>query len=141
MSITKKLNLNLGVIRILSLLLVTGIVVVAAVSCSDSTGPGPGEINAGPGEINAGPGEIDAGPGESDLKEIEGSRNIETREFDISNINKVEVGAEGTLIIEQGDVEELVIETDDNLFEYVEVSVSDGILKITTIYAISATSR
>ena len=141
MSIMKKLNSNIGIIRILSLLLVTVIVVVAAVSCSDNTGPGPGEINAGPGEINAGPGEIDAGPGqidagpgESDFKEINGSGNIETREYDVSSINKVEVGGEGVLIIEQGDAEELVIETDDNLFEYVKVSVADGILTIETTY-------
>ena len=127
MSIMKKLSLNLGVTRLLSLLLVISLVVVAVVACTDDTGPGPGEINAGPGEI-------DAGPDESDFKKINGSGNIETREYDVSNINKVEVGGEGVLIIEQGDSEGLVIETDDNLFEYLKVSVSGGILKITTIY-------
>lgn len=130
----KKLNSGLRVTRILSLLLIIGILIVATISCSDNTGPGLGEINAGPGEIDAGPGEIDAGPGKSDFEEIKGSGNIKPREFDVSNFNKVEVSGEGMLIIEQGDAEELVIETDDNLLEYVKVSVSGEILKIETIY-------
>ena len=127
---------------ILSLLLLVSIVSLTVISCSDDKkGPGPGEISAGPGEISAGPGEISAGPGEIvagpggfDFKEIKGSGNIKTREFNVSNFNKVEVSGEGVLVIEQGDVVSLDIETDDNLFEYVKVSVSGEILKIETLY-------
>ena len=133
MSIIKTLNSSIRVTCILTLLLIISVVAVTVISCSDNKGQGPGEINAGPGEIDAGPGEINAGPGETDLKKINGSGNIITSEFDVTDFNKLEVSGEGVLVINQGDQEGLVIETDDNLIEYLKVSVSGEKLKLENI--------
>ena len=89
MSFVNKLKSSLRSACILSILLIISIVAVTAISCAETKGPGPGEINAGPGEIDAGPGEIDAGPGESDLKKIKGSGNIKTSVIEIKDFNKV----------------------------------------------------
>ena len=97
--------------------LVIGVVLVGACDTADTT-PGP---------------DATPGPGATDLEEINGSGNIIEREIDVQNFNKVEVSGEGVLIIEQGDEESLVIETDDNILEYIEVSVSEHTLKIENV--------
>jgi len=86
------------------------------------------------GACNTTPGpDTTPGPGTTELEEINGSGNIIEREIGIQDFNKVDVSGEGVLIIEQGDEESLVIETDDNILEYVEVNVSEGILKIENV--------
>ena len=67
------------------------------------------------------------------MKETKGSGNVISRQVDVENFNKVEVSGKGILIIEQGDTESLVIETDDNLIEYVKVSILEGKLTIENI--------
>jgi hypothetical protein len=120
----------MSIVWILSILSIISVVTVTTISCADRRGPGPDKIDAGPGEINAGPGKIDAGPGESALEKINGSGNIIKSEIDVNDFNIVEVSGEGILIIEQGDAEGLIIKTDDNLLEYVKVSISEKKLEI-----------
>jgi hypothetical protein len=122
------------VISIISVLFLISFVTITAVSCAeDIKGPGPSKT-PGPGEdFNPGPGEIDAGLDDLDLIAIEGSGNTTTTAVDVKDYNRIEVSREGILIIEQGDTEGLVIETDDNLMDYIKVSVSDKKLKIENI--------
>ena len=86
------------------------------------------------GACNTAPGPSDTpGPDTTNLEEINGSGNIVEREIDVQDFDKVEVIGEGIIIIEQGDTESLVIETDDNLLEYITASVSNNKLKIEKI--------
>ena len=65
------------------------------------------------------------GPGEQGS----GAITVETRTF--SGITGVDLATDGTMKIELGNSEELRIETDDNLQQYVTADVDDSILVIT----------
>ena len=65
---------------------------------------------------------------------IKGDEEITKKEYSISDYNQIKIGGGKTIIYKQveTDVPYLVIETDKNLQEYVEVSVSNGILRVQT---------
>jgi len=65
-------------------------------------------------------------------EEIRGSGNVIREERDVSGFTGVKVSNQGDLKIELGDREKLVIEAEDNLMEYIETYVEDGVLKIGT---------
>ncbi|MBN2245900.1 MAG: DUF2807 domain-containing protein [Candidatus Aminicenantes bacterium] len=67
-----------------------------------------------------------------DFEKIRGSGEVVTEERDVSGITGVKVSNQGDLKIELGDREKLVIEAEDNLIEYIETYVEDGVLKIGT---------
>lgn len=61
---------------------------------------------------------------------IRGSGNVISEERDVSGFNKVSVSGSGNLYIEQGDVESLTIEAEDNIIPLIEAKVSGNTLKI-----------
>lgn len=67
-----------------------------------------------------------------DSEQIRGSGNVIREERDVSGFTGVKVSNQGDLKIEIGDREKLVIEAEDNLIEYIETYVENGILKIDT---------
>jgi cytoskeletal protein CcmA (bactofilin family) len=67
-----------------------------------------------------------------DFEEVRGSGNVIREERDVSGFTGVKVSNQGDLKIELGDREKLVIEAEDNLMEYIETYVEDGVLRIGT---------
>ena len=63
---------------------------------------------------------------------VPGSGQIEREERPVSSFTKVTLSGEGELIIQQGDTEELTIEADHNLFEYLKTEVNGNELNIGT---------
>ena len=53
---------------------------------------------------------------------MEGSGNIETREFDFSDFTKVEIGSAFDFEIIRSDSNGISITADDNLFEHIQVT-------------------
>ena len=64
------------------------------------------------------------------ISTVNGSGNIITEEIDVSGFNKVLVTGVGKLIVTQSDQESLTITTDDNLMQYIETNLSDGVLEL-----------
>ncbi len=65
-------------------------------------------------------------------EEIRGSGKVIREERDVSGFTGVRVSNQGDLKVKLGDREELIIEAEDNLLEYIETYVEDGVLKIGT---------
>ena len=63
---------------------------------------------------------------------INGSGNLKTQTFDVSNFDRVRLDGFGDVYIQQGEAESLSVETDDNLLPYLEVNVSSNELKLST---------
>lgn len=61
---------------------------------------------------------------------IRGSGDVISEEREIDGVTGVKLATIGNLFIEIGDKEELVIEADDNILEYIETDVRRGILRI-----------
>src|SRR5437870_5172514 len=61
---------------------------------------------------------------------VHGSGNIVTEDRQVSGFDGVSVSGAGELIISQGNVEALRIETDDNLLPLIKSEVHDGRLLI-----------
>jgi hypothetical protein len=61
---------------------------------------------------------------------IRGSGNVITEIRTVSGVSGVNLSTIGDLIIDVSDTESLRIEAEDNLMEYIETDVRDGILKI-----------
>jgi hypothetical protein len=119
---------------VLSILILISLTSITIISCKTRIGPGPGEIDIEfDDDLDIALDEIDAVFDDIDLIEVKGSGNITSIETDVEGFNSVEVIGEGVLIIEQGNSENLVIETDDNLMEYIKASISGEKLKIDTI--------
>ena len=59
---------------------------------------------------------------------VRGSGNLITESRNISNIDRVDLGGSGKLIITQSGEESLTIETDDDMMQYVSTEVRDGTL-------------
>ncbi|UCD08549.1 MAG: DUF2807 domain-containing protein [Dehalococcoidales bacterium] len=118
--------------------LVIGIALLSACSTTPGpvTTPGPSST-PGPTETpgpSSTPGPTETpGPGDRDMIEIKGSGNIISRQVDVEDFNEVKVSGKGILLIEQGVIEGLVVETDENLMEYVKVSVSNRKLQIENV--------
>lgn len=64
---------------------------------------------------------------------IRGSGDIAIKTVATVGITSVELQFEGTLTIEQGDVERLEIEAEDNLLEYIDAQITNGLLVIRKI--------
>jgi hypothetical protein len=54
---------------------------------------------------------------------IRGSGNIITKDYDVSGFNGVTLAGFGDVYITQGETEELSVETDDNLFDQLDIQV------------------
>jgi hypothetical protein len=61
---------------------------------------------------------------------VEGSGRVVKRQHSVSGISGVDLATIGTLYIEFGDREELIIEAEDNLQEYFETDIRRGVLEI-----------
>ena len=64
------------------------------------------------------------------FKKVTGSGNIVTEEIDVSNFDEILLTGVGRLIITQADEEALTVTTDDNLVQYIEIDVNNGVLEI-----------
>jgi hypothetical protein len=69
-----------------------------------------------------------------------GNGSVETRSFQLTGFNQVEVDGEASLVIKIGEPS-VTVAVDSNLFEYVDVGVSDGRLGIKTSWRMKPTSR
>ncbi len=102
-------------------------------SCSDSSdnGVGPGPVGpVGPqGEV--GP-QADVGPG-GGAEKIPGSGNIVVEARDVAGFERIDLAGEGRVEVTLGGDASMTIETDDNLMEYLEVSVSGSTLTLRTV--------
>jgi hypothetical protein len=61
---------------------------------------------------------------------VQGSGNLETQTFDVSNFDRVRLDGFGDVYVEQGDQESLSVQTDDNLFPYLDIRVSGNELQL-----------
>jgi hypothetical protein len=82
--------------------------------------------------LAAGCGDDDSGIGPIDADRIDGSGDVVTETREVAAFDRVVLGGEGAVVIREGEDESLTVETDDNLLEYIESSVSDGTLEIRT---------
>lgn len=62
------------------------------------------------------------------LNYVQGSGNVITEERDVSGFDSVNMSGFGEVLITQGNIESLTIETDDNLMQYIESSVRGNTL-------------
>lgn len=62
--------------------------------------------------------------------QVRGNGNVETQERSVGDFTGIEVRSGIDLIVKQGDQPNVVIETDENLQEYIITEVESGILKI-----------
>ena len=61
---------------------------------------------------------------------VRGSGDLVTEERDVSGFDELHFSGMGSLIIEQGDEESLIIEADDNIIDLIETDVRGGDLDI-----------
>lgn len=61
---------------------------------------------------------------------IHGNGKVQTQRFPLSNFDSVSVGGRWTVDIRQSDTFSVTIDTDENLFAYLDISVDDGTLHI-----------
>jgi hypothetical protein len=61
---------------------------------------------------------------------VNGSGNLETQTFNVSNFDRVRLDGFGDVYIEQGDKESLSVQTDDNLLPYLDIKVSGNELQL-----------
>ena len=54
---------------------------------------------------------------------VNGSGNLETQDFDVSNFDSVTLAGFGDVFVEQGKVESLSVQTDDNIMPLLEINV------------------
>jgi hypothetical protein len=76
--------------------------------------------------------DISVNTGDLAGERIRGSGDIAEEDRDVSGMSRVELAMTGTLHIEVGDNEELRIEAEDNLLDYIETDVRGGELVIET---------
>jgi hypothetical protein len=69
-----------------------------------------------------------------------GNGSVETRSFDLSGFNEVAVDGDAALVIKIG-APSVTIAVDSNLFELVDVGVTDGRLEVKTSWRMKPTSR
>ncbi|MDH4139796.1 MAG: DUF2807 domain-containing protein [Coriobacteriia bacterium] len=62
--------------------------------------------------------------------DLSGSGDIESKEYGADGVTRIVLAAPGDLRIVRGDAEKLVVETDDNVMEHVEVDVRGNTLEI-----------
>lgn len=61
---------------------------------------------------------------------VDGSGRVVTEVRSVAGFTGISLYSEGLVTIVQGDAESLTIKTDDNLVEYIETTVTDGVLNI-----------
>ncbi len=66
----------------------------------------------------------------SSVTPITGSGNVRSEERTVKDVVAVNLAAVGTLVIQQGSVESLFVETDDNILPLIVTTVKDGTLTI-----------
>jgi hypothetical protein len=108
-----------GIKALLLPALVIVLVLGSLVGCSDD------DSQVGPGPIGpVGPVGNDDG--------IPGSGTITTEGSPVTGFDRLAFRSEGNVIVTTGAAESLTIETDDNLHQYLEASVRNGVLEIST---------
>lgn len=66
------------------------------------------------------------------VETITGSGNIVTIEREVSGFSDIQINLGADLILTQGDSENLTVEADDNLMQYIETKIENGRLIIST---------
>jgi len=66
----------------------------------------------------------------AELRIVQGSGNLVTERRQVSNFDSIELSGSGQVIVTQNGSEGLLIETDDNVMEYIDAKVEDGVLKL-----------
>ncbi len=61
---------------------------------------------------------------------IRGSGTISEQSYEVSHVTGVELATLGTLHVQFGETEQLRVEAEENLLEYIEVEVEEGLLEI-----------
>lgn len=90
------------------------------------------DSSEGPGPVDpVGPQEP-VGPVDEDDQGIPGSGTIISQMRDIADFDRIRLGSEGRVTVAHGDAAALTIAVDDNLQQYLETSVSGGVLAIAT---------
>lgn len=69
---------------------------------------------------------------DNDLRGVDGSGTIVTEDRSVSEFERVTLAGEGRVIITTGAAPSLSVETDDNLMQHIETTVSGGVLDIRT---------
>jgi hypothetical protein len=64
------------------------------------------------------------------IRKVTGSGNIVTEQIEVSDFNEILLTGVGKLIVTQADEESLTITTDDNLIQYIETDVNNGVLEL-----------
>lgn len=72
------------------------------------------------------------------LAQIKGNKTIETRDFNIQNVDHIKINLYAKVTIDQSAKEGMRITTDSNLFDLITTSVDDGILHLNQKEWISA---
>lgn len=68
---------------------------------------------------------------------IRGSGHLVEEKREVNGINGVDLATMGTLYIKTGEMESLLIEAEDNLLEYIETRVKNGMLRIDSTWNVS----
>ncbi len=63
-------------------------------------------------------------------QKIKGSKNLTTEKRDLSNFTSIEIQDDFNVYLTNGSFQELKVETDDNIQEYVEIKVKDNKLSV-----------
>jgi hypothetical protein len=61
---------------------------------------------------------------------IKGDGDVRTEEFHLPTITGVKLSGIGEVIIRHGDTQEIIVETDDNLMDYLETDINGGVWDI-----------
>lgn len=66
----------------------------------------------------------------SGIAQIKGNKNIETKTFNIENIQTIKINFYAQVIIDQSKEENLTITTDSNLFDLIDKDIENGVLHL-----------
>jgi hypothetical protein len=64
------------------------------------------------------------------FRTVRGSGTVEEKTYEVSDFTSVELATIGRLVVELGETEALRVQAEDNLIEYFEVEVHNGLLEI-----------
>lgn len=70
--------------------------------------------------------------GSDGFRTVRGSGNLSTEERPVSGIERIALYGIGTVEVTLGDRESLMVEAEDNLLEYLETEVDNGVLELRT---------
>jgi len=72
---------------------------------------------------------------------VRGNGNVRSEEFFLPTITGVKLGGIGEVIIRHGDEQKIVVETDNNLLDYIETKVNGGVWDINFSRCVRSVSR